>query len=113
MTKDERIKAEFSRLIVFFDDIAVNKRTCCEKLIQNAAFMSVELEDLQTVINNDGATEKYQNGANQSGMKTSAALQAYNALIKNYNSVMKQLLSLLPDQPGTASRLTEFIKELE
>lgn len=113
MRKDKRINQEFSRLSIFFDEISENKRAACEKLLQNAAFMAVELEDLQEIIVNAGVTEEYKNGANQYGMKPSAAIQAYNSLVKNYNAVMKQLLALLPDQPARTSRLTDFIKEVE
>ena len=66
--------------------------------MKNAAFMAVELEDLQETIAAGGATDHYQNGANQSGRKISAALQSYNSLLKNYNGVIKTLLTLLP--PG-------------
>ena len=50
--------------------------------------MKVTLEDLQEAINENGVTEEYQNGANQRGIKQSATLQSYNALIKNYASVI-------------------------
>lgn len=67
-------------------------------LLQNAAFMKVTLEDLQEVINANGVTEEYQNGANQKGVKQSAALQSYNSLIKNYGNVIKMLSNLLPPE---------------
>lgn len=60
--------------------------------------MKVTLEDLQKVINTEGVTEEYQNGANQRGVKQSAALQSYNSLIKNYASVIKALSQLLPPE---------------
>ena len=40
---------------------------------------------------------QYKNGENQFGLKKSAALEAYNTIIKNYNSVIKQLLDILPE----------------
>lgn len=67
-------------------------------LLQNAAFMAITLEDLQETINAEGATDEYQNGANQRGMKQSATLQGYNALIKNYTTVIKTLSSVLPPE---------------
>ena len=65
-------------------------------LLQNAAFMKVTLEDLQEIINNEGVTDVYQNGANQHGKKQSATLQSYNSLIKNYANVIKTLSHLVP-----------------
>ena len=67
-------------------------------LLQNAAFMAITLEDLQETINAEGATDEYQNGANQRGIKQSATLQSYNALIKNYTTVIKTLSSILPPE---------------
>lgn len=65
-------------------------------LLQNASFMKVTLEDLQEIINEEGVTDVYQNGANQHGKKQSATLQSYNSLIKNYANVIKTLSQLVP-----------------
>lgn len=98
ITKETRIKEELERLNGFFISIDGNQRAAVTPLIQNAAFMKVTLEDLQTAINADGVIDEYQNGANQSGIKQSANLQAYNSLIKNYASVIKNLAQLLPPE---------------
>ena len=98
ITKETRIKEELERLNGFFISIDGNQRAAVTPLIQNAAFMKVTLEDLQTAINADGVIDEYQNGANQSGIKQSAILQAYNSLIKNYASVIKNLAQLLPPE---------------
>ena len=94
--RKKRIKNEFDRIFIFYQDSDENERAILLPLIQNAAFMRITLEDLQELIQRDGAVEFYQNGANQSGMKQSAALQSYNAMIKNYSSVVKSLCSYLP-----------------
>ena len=98
MDKEKRIKKELSRISVYFDDVAENQRAIVAPLLQNAAFMKVTLEDLQAEINANGPTDEYQNGANQRGIKQSATLQSYNALIKNYASVIKTLSQLLPPE---------------
>lgn len=95
-SKEKRIKTELERISVFFEDVAENQREIVAPLLQNAAFMKVTLEDIQDAINESGPTDEYQNGANQHGIKQSAMLQSYNALIKNYASVIKTLSSLLP-----------------
>ncbi len=98
MTKENRISAELNRISVYFEDVDANQRAIVTPLLQNAAFMKVTLEDLQESINIGGATDEYQNGANQHGIKQSAQLQAYNSLIKNYASVIKTLSGLLPPE---------------
>lgn len=96
LSKEKRIKKEISRISKIIEKADGNQRDVVVQLIQNAAFMAVTLEDLQKTINAEGATEEYQNGANQRGIKQSATLQSYNALIKNYTTVIKALSSILP-----------------
>ena len=100
--KEKRINEELKRISVFFEDVDKNQRAIVSPLLQNAAFMKVTLEDLQEAINENGVTEEYQNGANQRGIKQSATLQSYNALIKNYASVIKTLSQLLPPERKAA-----------
>ena len=95
-TKAERIEAEYNRLAQYYKGIPAKQRATVEHLIQNCAFMAITLQDLQKAINEAGAVEEYQNGANQRGIKTSAELQAYNQTFKSYQTATKQLLSLLP-----------------
>lgn len=94
--KQKRINQELKRINERFTDADENQKAIVKPLIQNAAFMKVTLEDLQEIINAEGATEAYQNGANQHGVKQSATLQSYNSLIKNYTAVIKALSRLLP-----------------
>lgn len=107
MTKENRISEELNRISKFFDEVDGNQRAIVTPLLQNAAFMKVTLEDLQASINAQGATDEYKNGANQHGIKQSAALQAYNSLIKNYAGVIKTLSNLLPPEKK-ADALTSF-----
>lgn len=96
LSKEERIKKELERISAFFEKSDANKRAIIEPLIQNAAFMRVTLEDLQEIINSEGVTETYQNGANQKGVKQSAALQSYNSVAKTYAGVIKTLTAFVP-----------------
>ena len=74
LTKDQRISEEYARMKDLFAAMAENELRFCDPLLQNAAFMKVTLEDLQQAINENGVTDQYQNGANQSGTKASADL---------------------------------------
>lgn len=46
-TKEQRIKTEKTRLKGIFKDLDENKRKLVTPLIEKAAFMSIELDDLQ------------------------------------------------------------------
>ena len=85
-----------TRLNGLLNKLDSKKKKAVDSLIKNAAFMTVILEDLQEEINENGVTEKYQNGANQFGVKKSSAVEVYNTMIKNHVQVMKQLMDLPP-----------------
>ena len=100
LTKEEKIKREFSRLKRIFKDLQT-----VESLIKNAAFMAVSLEELQEIINEEGYTVEYQNGANQSGTKQSDAVKTHIAMTKNHAAIIKQLCELVPPEKKKESRL--------
>lgn len=95
-TKEERIKSEKTRLKGIFRDLDENKKKLVTPLIEKAAFMSVELDDLQEIIEQGGWTSEYKNGENQYGTKKSPEAETYIALSKNYAAVIKQLTELVP-----------------
>ena len=103
---------EFSRIFKYFERLSENEKEILSPLIQNAAFMRVALDDLQEIIAKEGPVEAYQNGANQSGMKQSAALQAYNTLVKNYAAIIKRLTDLLPPMKQDAVPAAPVKQEL-
>lgn len=112
MKRDNRINAELERVSVFFDGVDENKRSIVSPLLQNYAFMTVTLFDLQQAINKCGYVETYQNGEHQSGIKQSAPLQAYNSMLRNYAQVTKQLTNLLPNGYKPLGKLQSFIDEI-
>ena len=80
-------------------------------LIEKAAFMSIELDDLQAKLEKDGWTSEYQNGQNQWGTKKSPEAETYIALSKNYAAVIKQLTELVPAAKRKTSRLAALREE--
>ena len=108
--KSTLIKHEMKRLEGLFAELPENELNFIRPQLQNAAFMKVTLDELQEAINQNGATDEYQNGANQFGSKASAELQAYNTTVKNYNSLMKELKDRLPKQ-NTASKLAQMMAD--
>lgn len=96
LTKEDRVAKERRRLSKLFKDLEPNKLQTCRALIDRAAFITVSLEDLEVQLNEIGFTEYYQNGENQSGWKKSAAADVHISLTKNLNTIIKQLLELVP-----------------
>lgn len=99
---DERIREEIERLNEIFTNISENKKTLCAKLIQNAAFMAVTLEDLQETIMDEGAVKEFTNGNGFTILQEHPAQKSYNTMINRYASVMRQLQDLLPDKKEDA-----------
>ena len=83
-SKEAKIKSEKTRLKGIFKDLDENKKKLVTPLIEKAAFMSIELDELQNVIEETGWTSEYKNGENQYGTKKSPEAETYIALTKNY-----------------------------
>ena len=115
--KNTRIAEELKRISVWYSDIPDNQLAIISGLLQNSAFMKVTLDDLAAEITASGSVDEYQNGANQSGKKISAAVQSYNALLKNYLATTKTLAGYLPytyqEQSPALDRFNSEIEEIE
>ena len=110
MGEVKRKSKELNKLKKIFKEIEPGKRQTVEKLIANAAFMAESLDELQETIREKGFTEEYQNGANQYGIKKCSEVEIYNTMIKNYSSIIKQLVDLLPnDAMNSGDELLDFI----
>ena len=109
--KQKRMKSKLKKLNNIFKELADDRKTTVKDLIQNVSFISVELEDLQLIIQKKGSVEIYKNGENQWGYKPSSAVQVYNNLLKSYNTSIKLLLNELPekDKKESKNELTEFL----
>lgn len=103
--KEAAIRKEKNRLKKAFKDLDGNKKRTVEQLISTAAFLSITLQELEEEINRKGVTEEYQNGANQYGVKQSAAAVTHIAMTKNLTAIMKQLADLVPAEKKQKSRL--------
>lgn len=107
-SKKVRVRNEKARLMELFKDLEPNKLQTCQALIDRAAFITVSLEDLEAQLNEIGWTEYYQNGETQSGWKKSAAADVHISLTKNLNTIIKQLLELVPPAKKS-SKLEELM----
>lgn len=97
MTQDERTRAKKRELLEIYGALPENELKAASDLIDNAAFLSVTLEDLQEDIKKNGVTEIYTNGEHQQGRKQSSAVKAYNSLMSKYVRIMSELLKRVPE----------------
>ncbi len=109
-SKEAKIKSEKTRLKGIFKDLDENKKKLVTPLIEKAAFMSIELDELQNVIEETGWTSEYKNGENQYGTKKSPEAETYIALSKNYAAIIKQLTELVPAAKRKQSKLAALEK---
>jgi hypothetical protein len=98
---------------VLIDALPDAKKSIANGLLDKAVFMDDELTKLQKILKEKGWVEKYQNGATQSGLKKSSEADVYNAMIKNYNSTLKQISDLFPADgaAGESDPLLAFIRK--
>lgn len=97
LRKKRLVAKEKRRLKKIFDVLNENQKEANEELINNLAFTSILLKELQEIILTEGVVEKYKNGENQYGYKESVASKAYNNNIKNLISMVRTLNSILPE----------------
>ena len=111
--KLERQKKEEKRIKRLLKAVDKDTLSTMQSLIENAAFMSVTLSDLQKSMLENGVISEYQNGENQWGTKKSPEVEIYNTMIKNYMAIVKQLVDLLPERDSTKKNdlLLDFLRK--
>ncbi len=92
----ESLKGEPGEIEIFSADItSVDKNN---EMIDFAVDLEFRLADLQKELDEVGFVEEYCNGQNQFGTKESTASKAYSTTLKNYNSLIRTLLSCMPQK---------------
>lgn len=100
-TKAGRIRAEKKRLEAHYSELSESRQAVAQSLIERAAFMRVELEDLETDLSEKGWTELFSQGNQEPYARARPEGQTYNTMNANYQKIIKQLDSMLPrDEPG-------------
>jgi len=103
--KESAIKKEKRRLEKVFKFLDGNKLVTVQSLINSAAYIAVTLKELQEIINEEGYTSEYKNGANQYGKKQSEEVEIYISLTRNQSTIIKQLVDLAPLEKRKDSKL--------
>lgn len=95
MSRQERISAEEQRLREILSGMPEDMLRLVDGLIQRAAFLRVELEDLEEDINKNGSTEVYQASDTAPPItRVRAAAQHYDRMARQYLATCKQLAEL-------------------
>jgi hypothetical protein len=108
--RNKLIKKEFKRLSEFFNSLAEDKKVVLLNLFNEAAFMGVTLEETRKLIARDGVIEEYQNGANQKGIKKSAAVEVYDKMMNTYSKIIKQICDSLPEGNNSGQSAEEIMQ---
>ena len=99
--KETRIKNEKARLEKLYDEMEPSKKSLAAGLIERAAFMRVECEDLEADLQANGWTEQFQQAKGMDPYDRARPQgQAYQSLNSNYQKIIKQLDAMLPGNSG-------------
>ena len=114
LSKDTRIKREFSRLLKIYSDLSEHELASIEGLLRRAAYMRVTLEDYEADLDANGYVEMFtQSERTPPYERERPVARLYNSMNRNYQTIMKQLVDALPDASADeASReIMEFLKK--
>lgn len=106
--KEQRIEAERKRLEKVYAKMTDDRKAVAAGLIERAAFMRIECEDLETFLKENGWTDVFVQKGSDPYDRARPQGQSYQSLNKNYQAIIKLLDSLLPPQTATAEAGDEF-----
>lgn len=107
-----RYKSELKKLKHSLRHIDKKDLLISAVLIKNLAFITVQMEELQLMVERDGYIMEYQNGENQKGTKKSVASELYAVTTKNYSVLFGKLQNVLPkDSAPKVDELTAMINK--
>lgn len=95
---EERATAEKEdlRQLLFDCGISEDRLTLLDPVIENVAWMRIQLEEARKDVKTSKVVIKYDNGGGQSGLRENPLFKGYEALWKSYMSGLSKLLDLLP-----------------
>lgn len=111
-TRESRITSEKRRLEKIFSNIEDGKKQAVSGLIERAAFMRVQLEDLEIFLNANGWTELFsQSDRCAPYVRQRPEGQTYISLNAGYQKIIRQLADVVPDDSSkdAEAELMNFI----
>lgn len=113
--KSVRIDAEEKRLRKIYKDLSAEAMGVLDGLIRRAAYMRATLEDYEHDLDEKGYVELFRQSDEQEPYERERPVaRLYNAMNKNYQSIIKQLNDTLPSdmtKAQTADALASFITQ--
>ncbi|KGF09699.1 hypothetical protein HMPREF1635_02110 [Clostridiales bacterium S5-A14a] len=111
--KETRIKRENKRLRNKYKELPEDFLEIVDGLLDEAAFMRVELQDMKEDMIANGRIEKFCQSANAKPYdRERPVVRQYNQMVRNYQNIIKQLDEKLPKQseiPEKPDGFDEFI----
>ena len=107
---NEKTKIEYERLLELFKDVDEAKQKLVDELLKKAAFLKVELDELQAQVKRRGAVEYSSKGNSRQTLcyKTFlTSLGVYQTIIKTLNSIMGK------NQADEDDEFDEFMKNIQ
>lgn len=92
----KKTTADIKSLRTVFENTNDNKSKMALSLLDKAEFLNKTLFDLEKKIEEDGVVTIMIQGS-YSIERENPALKSYNTTVKNYSSVIKQIVDLLPE----------------
>ena len=112
--KKRLISAEIRRLRNIYKELEPAKQILASKLIENAAFLSVTLKDLQEqMLDTSKMTETQQNGPQQFFTKQASLVSVYESVLDSYSDLIGKLDKMLPKPKPVVKKTGESNDELE
>lgn len=93
----KEVKIDLKSLKNTFDEMDSDKGRLGLSLLAEAEFMKATLDELKKNIKEKGVVTKMCQGSYDIE-RANPALNQYNALVKNYNSTIKQIADILPKE---------------
>ena len=91
----ENTDKEFDEINEVYQKVGAATQKMAKPLLEEAKFQKSELRKLRKIIKEQGWTASYWNGHSQRGTIESAEAKTYHKLIKDFNSTIKNLHSIL------------------
>ena len=88
------------RIARLYKNMDGSKKALAEGLIERAAFMRIQCEDLEHDLITNGWTELFSQGDQEPYDRARPQGQAYQTLNANYQKIIRQLDAMLPEESG-------------
>lgn len=105
---NKNVKKEYERLKSLFKDVDQKKSELVDELLKKAAFLKVQLDELEKDIDEFGATLHFSDGSS----KQSSSYKSFLSSVGTYQAIIKTLNSILgTDVKDDDDEFDEFIKK--